>query len=372
MLWGFFMATAADTEFMRLALQLARKGHGRTSPNPLVGSVIVKNGQVVGTGYHRALGAAHAEVVALRKAGKKAKGATLYVNLEPCCHTGRTGPCTEVIISAGISRVVLPLKDPNPLVNGKGIAALKRAGVTVHSGCLRKQAELLNDSYLGYYAKGRPYVILKLAQSLDGKIATASGDSRWISSPASRKYVHHLRAGVDAVVVGGATVRRDDPALTVRHTRGRNPYRIILSESLQIPPRSQLLTANDDGRTVIASSESSILRFAPSRRRHNLIFWSVKRRGKGVLDLDDFVARAREFGLQSLLVEGGGRLATAFMRAGLADKFVAVTAPIIIGNGLSAFGDLGVGSVGQAVRINTVEEWKSGPDKIVIGHVIGK
>jgi len=366
------MTTAADADFMRLALRLAEKGHGKTSPNPLVGSVIVQAGNIVGTGYHRALGAPHAEVVAIRKAGKKASGATLYVNLEPCCHTGRTGPCTESIIGAGISRVVLSLKDPNPLVNGKGIAAMRRAGISVQSGCLRKEAEWLNDSYLGYHARGRPYVILKLAQSFDGKIATSSGDSRWISSPASRKYIHHLRAGVDAVVVGGSTVRRDDPALTVRHVRGRNPYRIIITESLDIPRKSRLLASNEDARTIIASCKSSIRRFTQSRTGRSLIYWTVKRKATGLLDLSDFVARANDFGIRSLLVEGGGRLATAFMRAGLVDKFVSVTAPIIVGDGIDSFGDLGVSKIGEAMRFNTTREWKSGPDRIVIGYLTGK
>lgn len=353
---------------MQLALQYAQKGYGRTSPNPIVGSVIVRRGQVVGVGYHRALGAPHAEVAALRMAGKKARGATLYVNLEPCCHTGRTGPCTEAIIKAGIARVVFSLKDPNPLVNGKGIAALKRAGITVSSGCLRKQARLLNDCYLGYHVNGRPYVVLKLAQSLDGRIATLSGDSKWISSLTSRKYAHRLRAGVDAVVVGGSTVRRDDPSLTVRHVRGSNPYRVVLSESLEIPRKSKLLADNSDTRTIIASSEKSIMRFSRLAKGYNLIFWTIKQQDKGLLDLNDFVARANDFGFRSLLVESGGRLATAFMKAGLVDKFVAVTAPIVIGDGLSGFGDLGVSKITEAVKLESVQEIKSGPDLIVVGY----
>lgn len=367
-LWGFFMASAADITHMQLAIELAEKGRGKTSPNPMVGSVIVRGRQVISTGYHRAVGARHAEAMAIAGAGAKARGATLYVNLEPCCHTGRTGPCTEAIINAGISRVVLATKDPNPLVNGRGIRALKRAGITVETGCLRKEAEELNDAYLGYHKNGRPYVILKLAQSLDGRIATVNGDSKWITSAKSRKFAHQLRAEVDAVIVGGNTVRRDNPSLTVRHVAGMNPYRIVVTESLNLPANSDLISNSSDGRTVIASTEKSIRQFAGKRRNSNLVFWSIKRASKGRLDLTDLLAKADAFGCQSILVEGGSELATSFLRERLVDKFVAITSPILIGNGVEGLGALDINRIDNAIRLKVVQEFQSGTDRVLVSY----
>ncbi len=362
------MADAADTGFMTTAFELAEKGRGKTAPNPLVGAVIVRGNRIVGKGFHRAAGKEHAEVCAIRMAGRKARGATLYVNLEPCCHTGRTGPCTNAIIEAGISRVVLSVKDPNPLVNGKGIRQLRKAGIEVETGLLKTEAKHLNDIYLGYHRNRRPYVILKLAQSLDGRIATLSGDSRWLSSRQSRRFAHRLRAEVDAVVVGAETVRRDNPALTVRHVSGPDPYRIIISESLSIPARSNLIANNSDLKTIVASTSKSLKRFSTSRRTNSPIMWTVKRTGKGRLDLSDFVSKANDFGLQSILVEGGAGLATSFLRAGLVDRLVLITAPVLIGHGVNSLNDLGIRRISKGVKLQGTRGFSSGPDRILIGY----
>ncbi len=213
---------------MKMALALAWKGQGKTSPNPMVGAVVVKSGEVVGRGYHHKAGQAHAEVLALRNAAERARGATLYVNLEPCCHFGRTRPCTDAIIEAGIKRVVYSIKDPNPVVNGCGARKLRAAGMEVTSGVGEKEATHLNEIYLKFISTGCPFVILKTAQSLDGRIATITGDSKWISGPEALKFAHRLRAECDAVAIGAGTVKADNPQLTVRLVKGRNPYRIII------------------------------------------------------------------------------------------------------------------------------------------------
>ena len=240
-IWGFFVADSIDRKYMERALQLAEKARGRTSPNPMVGALLVKNGRVVGEGYHHAVGCDHAEIVAIKKAKKNSAGATLYVSLEPCCHIGKTRPCTEAIIRANIRKVVYAVKDPDPRVSGRGARTLKKAGLEVVGGILKKQARLLNEQFFGYHETGRPYVILKYAQSLDGRIATKSGDSKWITGPQARKFAHHLRADVDAVLVGSETVRQDDPALTVRHVPGTNPYRVIVTSSMKIPRQCRLI-----------------------------------------------------------------------------------------------------------------------------------
>jgi diaminohydroxyphosphoribosylaminopyrimidine deaminase/5-amino-6-(5-phosphoribosylamino)uracil reductase len=357
-----------DIKFMQRALDLAVRGMGATSPNPMVGAVVVKRGRIVGEGYHRRAGAPHAEVVALHAAGAEARGATLYVTLEPCCHFGRTGPCVDVIVQAGIRRVVFAQKDPDPRVNGKGLLALKKAGIVVLSGVLENEARLLNEAHYCYHTKGRPLVTLKLAQSLDGRVATSTGDSHWISGPESRCFVHQLRARTDAVVVGMGTVRADNPSLTVRLAKGVNPYRVVLSQSLRFPKPCALLDNNADMRTILAAPRQSIERFSRGKHRHNLTFWQIQPGRAGLLDLSDFVHRAGEFGFRSLLVEGGARLATSFFKSSLVDKFIAITAPRIIGQGTNAIGDLNIRKLADAISIERFKCLPSGHDYIFIGY----
>jgi len=353
---------------MRRALELAVRGRGKTSPNPMVGAVIVKNGRVVGEGYHRRAGADHAEVVALREAGRRARGACMYVTLEPCCHTGNTGPCTIALIDHRIERVVYAVRDPDPRVRGRGARELRRAGVTVEHGVLGKDAARLNEQYFGFHQNRRPFIILKAAQTLDGRIATATGDSRWISGRPARVFAHRLRSEVDGVVVGMGTVKTDNPALTVRLVKGRNPYRIVLSRSLDFPRTCELLDDNEDFKTVVASTEAAIERFVRRRRNSGITFWVIKSDRQRLLDLNDFVAKAARFGIRSLLVEGGSRLATSFVKAGLVDKLVVVTAPMLIGEGRSLVGDLKIRKLSRAIELTDSSFERCGNDVIVTGY----
>jgi len=362
------MADARDLTYMQRALELAARGRFTTAPNPMVGAVIVKNGRIIGEGYHRRAGSDHAEIVAMKHAKAPVKGSTVYVTLEPCCHTGRTGPCTDALIAAGVKRVVYAAQDPDNRVGGKGARKLRRAGIEVKSGVLRDESIRLNEIYFGYHQLGRPYIILKSAQTLDGRIAAASGDSKWISGPESLKMAHELRAQVDGVLVGMATVKADNPSLTVRHVKGSNPYRIVLSRSLTFPRQCRLLSDNDDYRTIIASEADAVARFSRTKRGGGLIYWTVKNGRNGALDVRDLVDQASRFGLQSLLVEGGSRVATAFLKAGLVDKYVAVIAPMVLGKGIDSIGDLGAKKIENAIVFERAELVRSGRDVIIVGY----
>lgn len=368
---GIFVTVQApsDIKHMRRALELAARGRGTTSPNPMVGAVVVKGRQVVGEGYHRAAGLAHAEIVALRKAGTKARGATIYVTLEPCCHTGRTGPCTEAIMKAGIRRVVYAVDDPDSRVNCSGGCCLRKDGLEIVKGVLRKEATRLNEMYFGYHRLGRPYVTLKMAQTLDGRIATRTGDSQWISGPLALKVAHQLRTEVDAVVVGMGTVLADNPALTVRKSKGANPYRIVLTNSIKFPRRCQLLDDNPDYKTVVATGADSAGRLSRRKRGRGVIIWDIKTDRQGHLRLDDFLRKADAFGLRSILVEGGATLATSFFKAGLVDKYMQVTAPKIIGRGIAAVGDLKIRKLQNAIQLVECSFENLGDDCLFTGYV---
>ena len=353
---------------MQRALELAARARGKTSPNPMVGAVIVKNNRIVAEGYHRRAGEDHAEVVALKRAGSRASGATLYVNLEPCCHTGNTGPCTRAIAESGVKCVVMAIRDPDPRVAGKGAACLRRAGVSVCSGVLGREATRLNEQYIGFHRNRRPFIILKLAQTLDGRIAAATGDSRWISGAASLRHAHRLRSEVDAVVVGLGTVKADNPQLTVRLVKGDNPYRIIVSRSLAFPHVCRLLDDNTDQRTIVASTEEAIRRFSRRQSVPRLTYWTIRKGKDGLLNLLDLVREAGAFGLQSLLVEGGAALATSFIRAGLVDKYIFVTAPKLMGEGVSTLGDLSVRKLTDAIEFDDGTFTPCGSDMIFTGY----
>ncbi len=230
-----------DERWMKRALRLAEKGRGRTSPNPMVGAVLVKNGKSVGEGYHVKAGTDHAEIIALKRAGEEARGAILYLNLEPCTHYGRTPPCAPAVIEAKVKRAVIGMEDPNPSVRGRGLESLKRAGLDVEVGILEKECRRLNEAFCKYITKKEPFVILKVAATLDGKIATREGDSKWISGETSRRFVHRMRDQVDGVVVGIGTVLKDDPQLTARIKKGRDPYRVILDSQLRIPEEAKVI-----------------------------------------------------------------------------------------------------------------------------------
>ena len=365
---GFFVADETDIRYMQRALELVARGRFRTAPNPMVGAVIVRQGRIIGEGYHRKAGSDHADIAAIRNAVEPVAGSTVYVTLEPCCHTGRTGPCTAALIEHGVARVVFAATDPDPRVRGKGARRLRQAGIRVEAGILREQAVRLNEVFFAFHRTGRPFIILKTAQTLDGRIGAGNGDSKWISSPASRRMAHELRAEADAIVVGGGTVRRDNPALTVRHVTGPDPYRVILSASLRFPKSCRLLDDNADARTIIATMAENVERFARTRRGRSLTFWSIRRRRDGQLDVADLVRKAGQFGLRSLLVEGGSRVATSFLKAGLVDKYVAFVAPKLLGTGIDAVGDLGIASIDRALTFARTEILTCGPDIVVIGY----
>jgi diaminohydroxyphosphoribosylaminopyrimidine deaminase / 5-amino-6-(5-phosphoribosylamino)uracil reductase len=364
------MVLSADAGHMRRALELAALALGQTSPNPMVGALLVKNGKVIAEGYHHRAGEAHAEIVTLKKAGAKAKGGTLYVTLEPCCHTGRTGPCVEAIIKAGIKRVVFGAIDPDPRINGKGARILRKAGISVTGGVLAEEAARLNLPFHFFHQTGRPFVTLKLAQSLDGRIATSTGDSKWITGKDARTFAHHLRAEADAIVVGTGTVRKDNPSLTVRLVEGKNPYRIILSRSLDFPSSSTLVRKNRDFRTIIVSTQKSAERYSRTKHGKQLIYWSIRTDRSGKLRLDDFLEKCRAFGLRSILVEGGAELATSFLAAGLVDRMVMITAPVLIGNGLNSVGELGIKRMAQTMKFADVEFVRLGEDCAFIGFPV--
>jgi diaminohydroxyphosphoribosylaminopyrimidine deaminase/5-amino-6-(5-phosphoribosylamino)uracil reductase len=364
----FFVAEASDRQFMARALALAQCGRGWTSPNPMVGAVLVRNGRVIAEGCHRRKGSDHAEVAALRKAGRGARGATIYVNLEPCCHTGCTGPCTEALITAGVARVVYSSLDPNPIVSGKGDRRLRRAGIKVERGLLRKEAEKLNEVYYAYHSNGRPFVTLKLAQTIDGRIATITGDSQWISSPGSLKLAHQLRAENDAVMVGAGTVRADNPALTVRLVKGRNPYRVVVLGRGPFPAGCQLVKENTDSRTIVAAVPEVAEKLSRRSGVRGLTFWEVKPGRSGRPDPADLMKKAAAFGLQSILVEGGSALGASLLNARVVDKIMLVIAPKVIGEGTPSIGDLGIRKLAEAIQLEAVTVRLVEPDLVVTGY----
>ncbi len=357
--------------FMRRAVELAIKGWGTTSPNPLVGAVVVKDGRVIGEGYHRRAGSPHAEINALARAGKAARGATLYVTLEPCSHHGRTPPCTGSIIGAGVKRVVIGSRDPHPLVNGRGIRQLRGAGIEVIVGVLRDACREINRAYETYVREGRPFVILKAALSLDGKIATPAGESRWITGSSCRDYVHRLRRGVDAIVVGGGTIRRDNPWLTTR-IRGAKPHAgvaVVLDSALDIPTMSRIF-ARKPGELVLATTtDASPSRMAWARSQGYEVMVCPKNRRGGV-SLRHLMGGLAERGVVSVLVEGGGEVFSDFVSNGFVDHVVACVAPKFIGGeGKDAFPGLSIHSLTDALQLKDVTVRSFDDDIVVEGSL---
>jgi diaminohydroxyphosphoribosylaminopyrimidine deaminase/5-amino-6-(5-phosphoribosylamino)uracil reductase len=329
--------TDRDEQYMTLALRLAAKGRGRTSPNPMVGAVVVAAGRIVGQGYHRRAGGPHAEVFALRQAGKRAAGATLYVTLEPCGHTNkRTPPCVPLIQASGVRRVVVAQVDPNPLVSGRGIRKLRAAGLRVDVGCCARQAGRLNAVYSHWMKTGRPLVTLKAGMTLDGKIATASGESRWITGEAARRHAHRLRSRVDAVLVGIGTVLQDDPALTARvsdrplRLASRQPIRIVVDSRLRIPLKARVLSRLQEAHTLIATTGMASARKIRLLRRQGIDVLVVPGK-KGHVSLTELCRQLGRLRITSLLVEGGSTLNASLIRSNLVDRLVLYIAPLLLG-----------------------------------------
>jgi diaminohydroxyphosphoribosylaminopyrimidine deaminase/5-amino-6-(5-phosphoribosylamino)uracil reductase len=364
-----------DEKYMRMALGLARKGRGKTSPNPMVGAVVVRGKAVVGKGYHHRAGAPHAEVLALRQAGEKARGATLYLNLEPCDHFGKTPPCTRTILQAGIRRVVVGMKDPNPRVSGRGFKRLRRAGVQVEVGLLEGECRELNAPFCKCITTRKPFVTLKAAVSLDGKVATRSGDSRWISSEESRAYVHRLRSAADGVMVGIGTVLQDDPLLNVRLAGNRvirHPLRVIVDSRLRLPLRSRIAQTASFYRTLVATTQA-----APSSRVHrlnsaNLEILVVKSGKSGKVCLGALMAELGRRGILSILLEGGPTLNAGALEERVVDRVLLFVAPKIIGGkeAPGMIGGKGVSRAKEALGMEVLRVRRIGTDVMIEGKPI--
>jgi diaminohydroxyphosphoribosylaminopyrimidine deaminase/5-amino-6-(5-phosphoribosylamino)uracil reductase len=362
----------ADRTFMRRALDLAQRARGRTSPNPMVGAVLVNAGTVVGEGYHAFAGSDHAELEALRAADAAAAGATLYVTLEPCCHFGRTPPCTDRIIQAGIRRVVAACEDPNPAVSGKGFAALRAAGVTVDVGVLEQEAAQVNEAFFTYIRTGRPFVILKAAASLDGKIATQTGDSRWITGESARQHVHHLRNEVDAVLVGIGTVLRDDPMLTTRlgTPDQRDPARVIVDNLARLPLRAQVINRASTAPTIVAVSEMAPRARLESLEREGVQALVVPGSPRRV-SLAHLMEALGKMGFLSVMIEGGAEINASALQEGIVDKLLLFLAPILIGGKSTptAVGGEGIETLRQATRVRDVRIERFGEDVLIQGYL---
>jgi len=361
-----------DAYFMQMALDLAIKGEGFTSPNPMVGAVVVKDGRVIGSGYHEQVGGSHAEVNAIDAAGPPAEGATLYVTLEPCNHTGRTPPCTLKIIEAGIRRVVIAMLDPNRKVAGGGADFLKQKGIQIEIGACREQAQKLNEAFIKYVCTGRPFVMVKCAATLDGRIATRTGDSRWVTGESSRQFVHRLRHAVDAILVGINTVRTDNPSLTARlpGRRGKDPVRIVLDTHLSISPDARLLQQKSDADTILVvgkdAADEKMRAFEKAGIR--LIRSEIK---DGLIDLDALVERLGSMQLTSLLIEGGSRVLASAFNAGIVDKVFFFYAPKILGgdDGVPICSGPGPELMSQSISVRDIGLHRFDDDVMIEGYI---
>ncbi|TFB12279.1 bifunctional diaminohydroxyphosphoribosylaminopyrimidine deaminase/5-amino-6-(5-phosphoribosylamino)uracil reductase RibD [Candidatus Marinimicrobia bacterium MT.SAG.4] len=327
--------TDKDTEFMTYALSLAERGKLWTSPNPMVGAVITSNNKIIGEGFHEKYGREHAEVNAFKGLGDNLEGATLYVTLEPCSIHGKTPPCTDAILSSGIRRVVIAMKDPNPQINGAGIRILEEKGIKVDIGLLEEKASRLNEKYVKYASTSVPWVTLKAAQTLDGRIADMNGDSKWITGESSRKTVHSLRATHDALLVGAGTVIKDDPVLNVRNVEGKNPVRVIIDEDLAADLSSKVYQVKTDASTILFTAAKN------GREKIDILTESgvkvITYENSDGLDISWMLRELGSLGISSLLVEGGSRIFSSFLSSDSVDRYIFFINPSLMGNGLDTF-----------------------------------
>ncbi len=354
-----------DKDYMQLALQLAKRGAGYVSPDPMVGAVIAHDGEIVGRGYYRKFGSPHAEAVAIQDAAGKCKNATLYTNLEPCCHQGKNPPCTDAIIKAGISRVVSSIKDPNPKVNCGGFKKLRETGIEVESGLLEDEATELNEVFLKYITTRMPFVVAVIAQTTDSKIAQPDGHSQWITSPESRAEVHRMRAEYDAVLVGANTVRVDNPQLTVREVEGRDPKRIVVAGSSLLPKDSIVFTDDHSKSTIIACAPDQVDHYSGLG---GVTVWGIDRSADGRVSIMNLLIRAGKDGIASVLVEGGSEITTSFLVHKLVDKIHVFTAPLILGSGVPSIGDIGITRLDRAITIRDARYRQVGTDSWTSGY----
>ena len=360
-------------KYMQRALELAETGRGFTSPNPMVGAVIVKNGRIIAEGYHRRFGAPHAEVSAIEAAGDAVSDSTMYVTLEPCCHHGKTPPCTRAIMDAGISKVVMAMEDPNPQVAGKGRAELENAGIEVESGLLEERAKKLNEWFAKFATTGIPFFTAKAAMTLDGKIATREGDSRWITGEQARNYVHWLRSGIDAIMVGSGTVETDDPMLTTRvaEGNGRDAIRVVVDGDAKLSPKRRVFGLQSSAPTIVAVKTT-----APANRKSALLAAGAELIEIGPKsDKIDLVKLAKELGnrnIASVMIEGGGGLLAAAFEAGIIDKALFFIAPKIFGGkgAPTPVEGAGAGRVAEAIHLDNTRTRRIGDDILIEGYVV--
>jgi diaminohydroxyphosphoribosylaminopyrimidine deaminase/5-amino-6-(5-phosphoribosylamino)uracil reductase len=354
-------------KMMSRAISLARKGLGRTSPNPVVGCVIVKDGRIVGEGWHKKGGTPHAEIHALHQAGGLAASADVYVTLEPCAHYGKTPPCAEALIAARVRRVFVGMVDPNPKVCGKGIALLRDTGIEVVADLLHEQCRRLNEPFIKFVTTGLPFVILKSAITLDGKTATAAGDSKWITGDKARRYVHKIRAIVDGIMVGVGTICADDPQLTSRNPRGKDPTRIVVDSQLRTPLHANVLQLKSKAKTLLAtcSTDAAKIERLSSSGVAVMQCQEIDKR----VDLHDLFARLGQLGIQSILLEGGGELAGEALRGGFIDKVMVFIAPKLLGGaGKDIFAGSGAALMAEAFLLNHMTISTIGADILVQGY----
>jgi len=362
----------SDEKFMKLALSLAEKGRGYVNPNPLVGAVIVKDGKVIGEGYHTAFGKSHAEIEAINSATEDIKGATMYVTLEPCCHQGKTPPCTDAIIKNQLARVVVATTDPNPLVSGSGIEKLKQSNIEITVGVLEEMAKIQNEVFIHYMTTNLPFTILKYAMSLDGKIACHTGDSKWITSEKSRTDVHRLRSSVSAVVTGIGTILSDDASLNVRlvDSKGKEPHRIVVDSAARINLDAKILNLDSKSDTYIAVTEA-----ASDEKLRKLKDYGAKiimtKSKDGKVDLEELWKELGFLGMDSILIEAGEQLSAALLEAKLVNKIRAYIAPKIIGgtNAKSPIGGYGATNMSEVINLKSMNVTHIENDFVVEGYI---
>ena len=357
----------ADESYIQLTIEIAKKGEGSVSPNPLVGCVIIKDNRIIGAGYHQKFGEDHAEINAINSSAESLEGSTLYVNLEPCSHFGKTPPCVDRIIKEKVKRVVIGTLDINPLVSGNGVKALKKAGIEVKVGVLEKECIELNKFFFKFITNKLPYVTLKAAQTLDGMIADKNNYSEWISSSESRKYVHWLRARYDAVLIGSETARIDNPKLTVRMVEGRNPYRVVLDSSLKLKSDLNLFKSNSDNKTIVITSEKnkSKLKKINQLEKLGVKFLFVKSDAQGRMQLKSVLKEIAKLQISSILVEGGSKIYSSFLKQKLFDDIFLFVSPKILGNGLKTFSELKSNKLSDAAKLNIRRTQKIGDDLLI-------
>lgn len=351
---------------MAEALALAERGRGRVSPNPMVGAVLVKAGRVVGRGYHRRFGGAHAEVEAIRNAGRAARGADLFVTMEPCCHCGKTPACTDTVRAAGVRRVFCATLDPNPRVDGKGVQCLRRAGISVKTGLLAGEARRLNEAYFTFIEEHRPFVVLKLAASLDGMMATGTGESQWITGEKARDFGQQLRRAADAVVVGVNTVMTDNPRLTCRVCPGKSLLRVVLDSGLRLKPDARIL--EEPGKVLVfTASTRPVLSRRLEARGAEIV--RVRSAGRGRLSWQDVLSDLYRREVATVLIEGGATVASSALEAGVVDKLYVFHAPKIVGPGKSFSQGISARPLRRALVLRRVKHTEFGEDILTEGYV---